>query len=230
MKNKALIVSIFISLQAFALRLPPSYKQAGGSINFGNSQLNTSPIQSFVPKHLRTFNNKQLLIGGSGYVNSNKWLIGLSGTISIGDKLQSDSFSYSMSGAIGTLDIAYLLVQKRNFKFYPMLGIGNSAYGISISRTKNLNKDQITSTQARDIRINNGGLVLDLSMNLLAIPMLKYNKLKNKNSGLTTGLKLGYLYGIKNSSWHYTGGIVTDGPAYGMRMLYVKLSIGGFCN
>jgi hypothetical protein len=230
MKNKALIVSIFISLQAMALRLPPSYKQAGGSINFGYSQLNTSPIQSFVPKPLRNFNNKQLLIGGSGYVNSNKWLIGLSGTIAIGDKIQSDSFSYSMSGAIGTLDLAYLLVQKRNFKLYPMLGIGNSAYGISISRTKNLNKDQITSTQARDIRINNGGLVLDLSMNLLAIPMLKYNKLKNKNSGLTTGLKLGYLYGIKNSSWHYTGGIVTDGPAYGMRMLYVKLSLGGFCN
>lgn len=229
MKNKALIVSIFISLQAMALRLPSSYNQAGGSINVGYSQLNTSPIQSFVPKHLRTFNNKQLLIGGSGYVNSNKWLIGLSGTLAMGDKIQSDSFSYSMSGAIGTIDIAYLLVQKRNFKFYPMLGIGNSAYGISISRTKNLNKDQITSTQARDIRINNGGLVLDLSMNLLAIPMMKYNKLKNKNSGLTTGLKLGYIYGIKNSSWHYTGGIVTDGPAYGMRMLYIKLSLGGFC-
>lgn len=230
MKNKALIFSIFISIQAMALRLPPNFNQVGGNMNVGYSQLNTSPIQSFVPKHLRTFDNKQLLIGGSGYVNSNKWLIGLSGTIAIGDKKQTDSFTYSMSGAIGTLDFAYLLIQKRNFKFYPMLGVGNSAYGIGISRTKNLSKDQITSTQARDIRINNGGLVLDLSLNLLASPMVKYNKLKNKNSGLSTGLKLGYIYGIKNSSWHYTGGIVTEGPAYGMRMLYIKLSIGGFCN
>ena len=228
MKNKALLFSIFISIQAMALRLPPKYNEAGGSINFGYSQLNTSPIQSFIPIHLRTFNNKQLLIGGSGYINSNKWLLGLSGTLAMGDKIQSDSFTYSMSGAIGTLDLSYILVQKRNFKLYPMLGIGNSAYGLSISRIKNLNKDQITSTKARDIRINNGGLVLDLSMNLLAIPMLRNNKLKNKNSGLTTGLKLGYLYGVKNSSWHYTGGIVIDGPTYGMRMLYLKLILGGF--
>ncbi len=211
-----------------ALRLPPNFNQVGGNLNLGYSQLNTSPIQSFVPKKLRTFNNKQLLIGGSGYVHSNKWLIGVSGTLAIGDKIQTDSFNYSMSGAIGTLDLAYLLIQKRNLKIYPMLGVGNSAYGIGISRTKNLSKDQVTSNQARDIRINNGGLVLDLSINLLASTMVKYNK--NKNSGLSTGLKLGYIYGIKNSSWHYTGGIVTDGPSYGMRMLYIKLSIGGFCN
>jgi len=230
MKNKALIFSIFISMQAMALRLPPNYKQVGGSINFGYSQLNTSPIQSFVPKDVRNFSNKQLLIGGSGYVNSSKWLLGLSGTFAMGDKIQTDSFDYSMSGAIGTLDLAYFLVQKKMFKFYPMLGIGSSAYGIGINRTKTLSKDQTTSPQLRDIRINNGGLVLDLSMNLLAIPMLRYNKLKNKNSGLTTGLKLGYLYGIKNSSWRYTGGIVTDGPTYGMRMLYIKLSLGGFSN
>jgi hypothetical protein len=230
MKNKALIFSIFISIQAMALRLPPSFNQVGGNLNLGYSQLNTSPIQSFVPKHIRTFNNKQILIGGTGYTNSKNWLIGISGTLAIGDKIQTDSFTYSMSGAFGTLDLAYLLVQKRAFKFYPMLGIGSSAYGIGISRTKNLNKDQITSQQARDIRINNGGLVLDLSLNLMASQIVKHNKLKNKNSGLSTGLKLGYIYGIKNSSWHYTGGIVTDGPAYGMRMLYLKLSLGGFSN
>jgi hypothetical protein len=109
-----------------------------------------------------------------------------------------------------------------------MIGIGSSAYGLGISRTKNLSKEQTTSNQAREIKINNGGLLIDLSLNLLALPLVKYNKLKNKNSGLTTGLKLGYIYGIKNTSWHYTGGIVTDGPAYGMRMLYVKLSLGGF--
>ena len=222
--------SIFISMQAMALRLPPNYNHAGGSINFGYSQLNTSPIQSFLPKDVRNFSSKQLLIGGSGYVNSSKCLLGLSGTFAIGDKIQTDSFDYSMSGAFGTIDFAYLLVQKSNFKFYPMIGLGSSAYGIGINRTKTLSKDQMTSQQVRDIRISNGGLVLDLSLNLMASQIVKHNKLKNKNSGLTTGIKLGYLYGIKNSSWRYTGGIVTDGPAYGMRMFYIKLSLGGFSN
>jgi hypothetical protein len=228
MKYKALLFSIFISLNALAMHVPSNFKQYGASINIGYSELNTNPIQTFIPKHLRTFNNKQLLIGGTGFVSSNKFLLGASGTLAIGDKIYTDSFTYAMSGAFGTLDFAYLLLNKRAQKVYPMIGIGSSAYGLGISRTKNLSKEQTTSNQAREIKINNGGLLIDLSLNLLALPLVKYNKLKNKNSGLTTGLKLGYIYGIKNTSWHYTGGIVTDGPAYGMRMLYVKLSLGGF--
>lgn len=226
MSKNVFILFAFCSLNAWGMVIPPNYKLAGASLTVGHSQLNTDAIQSFIPKHLRTFNKKQLLLGGSGFVASNKWIIGVTGTLTIGDKVKTDSFSYALSGAFGTLDLAYLLLKNSKTMVYPMIGIGNSAYGVGISRFKNLNKDQMTGTQNRDVRINNGGLIVDVSFNIQTI--VQRTPDRNKNKGLLTGLKLGYLYGIKNSSWHYTGGIVTNGPSYGMRMWYAKFSIGLF--
>jgi hypothetical protein len=82
----------------------------------------------------------------------------------------------------------------------------------------------------RSLNIRNAGIITDVSMNIFRLCPVSTQKTKNKQSQSTIGLKVGYTYGFKNSSWTYTGGNVSEGPRFGVRMIYLKLIIGSISN
>lgn len=204
------------------------FRMGSGGFTIGASNMDISALQSFVPGSLRTFNNQQMLLGGTGHGFIDRFVIGGSGFAATGDAISTDTFSYRLSGGVGTFDFGYLIYNKDKLKIYPMLGIGGGGYGIGINRIKNLSSSQISSNPEREININNGGFVMDISLNINVIPVLNHDKNDDSYGGFMTGLKIGYIHGFRNSNWTYTGGSVTDGPMFGMKMFYAKLIIGGF--
>lgn len=110
-----------------------------------------------------------------------------------------------------------------------MASTGFSAYGIGIDQKIQPYQTEMVTQSRRNLHISNAGIVTDVSMNLYKIfEAPKPNNSSNKRQfAPSIGCKIGYMYGFKNSSWTYTGGSVTEGPKFGMRMVYFKICIGG---
>lgn len=205
-----------------------NYSGGGGGFTIGMGFMDVSKLHAFVPSGVPSFNNTHLLLGGTGHGIKGKLVIGGSGFGIVGNDIRTDSFKVNVGGGLGTFDIGYLLVNKDKVKLFPMIGIGGGGFGVSVAKNKSISAANASKDPGQEIKINAGGLVFDLSLNLNLIPVYKYDEKDKAYGGFMTGLKIGYAYGFPTSNWSYTGGDVTGGPKFGINMFYFKLIIGGF--
>ncbi len=210
-------------------KLPWKISQMGIGINTGLSHLNTQALNTYKPANVRNFKKDQLLIGAEGFATFDRCMIGFSACLAKGDKIQNDTFDYALSGGTFTFNWAYKLTTPKQWLCFPMASAGFSAYGIGIDQKIQSYQTEMVTQSRRNLHINNAGIVTDVSMNVYR---LFNSQMPNTNTDKRQfvpgiGLKLGYMYGFKNSSWTYTGGSVTEGPKFGMRMVYFKICIGG---
>lgn len=200
----------------------------GGGFNIGYGYMDVSDLQVFTPAGTPQFREDHLLMGGEGHAFLGNFVIGGGGMGLIGDQVKTDSLSISLGGGMGTFDIGYLIINGNKLKFFPMLGIGGNGYGLSIARNEDVSVSEVAARPAREINISTGGVVLDISLNLNAVPMLEYDPEDDSYGGFMTGLKIGYLLGFPSSDWGFAGGDVIGGPRFGLNMVYAKLVLGGF--
>ncbi|MFM6983113.1 MAG: hypothetical protein ACKOXF_03200 [Chitinophagaceae bacterium] len=209
-------------------KLPWKVSQMGIGINTGISHLNTQAFNLYTPANVRNFKKDQFLFGAEGFARFDKCMIGLGAGIAKGDKIKNDTFDYTLSGGTITFNWAYQLSSKKQWLCFPMASAGFSAYGIGIDQKIQAYQSEMVSNSRRSLHISNAGVVTDLSMNIYRL--LNYSAtegvIKKQSFSQAIGLKIGYMYGFKNSSWTYTGGSVTEGPKFGMRMVYLKICIG----
>jgi len=205
-----------------------SMEMGGGGFNIGYGYMDVSKLNVFIPENTSKFKNSMLLVGGSGHIIIENFVIGGSGFGIIGDEIKTDSFKVNLNGGLGTFDVGYVLINKKRLKFYPMLGIGRGGFGLQILSNKNLSIDHVVKNPGQEINISQSNFVADVSLNLDIIPFLKYNELENSYGGFMTGIKIGYIYSLPSSDWEYAGGDINGGPNFGYKMFYFKLILGGF--
>lgn len=199
----------------------------GGGFMIGYGNFPISDLKAFIPQGFNV-DPHHLILGGTGHGIRGRFVIGGSGFGTSGTEINNDSLKISFGGGLGTFDIGYVIVDKTHFKLYPMIGIGGGSYTISIAEKKNLTAGDITKNPRHEININNGGFVIDVSINLNLIPLFEYDENENSYGGFMTGLKIGYLYTVPSDSWSYKGGDIANGPNFGLHGFYVSLMIGGF--
>lgn len=208
---------------------PFKVSQMGIGLSSGISHLNTQALNIYKPGNVRNFKKDQILIGAEGFAIFDRCMIGFSASLAKGDKIQNDTFDYTLSGGSFTINWAYKLTTPKQWLCFPMASAGFSAYGIGIDQKIQPYQTEMVTQSRRNLHISNAGFVTDVSMNVYRVfnaPKSITNSDKRQLAP-SIGLKLGYMYGFKNSSWTYTGGSVTEGPKFGMRMVYFKISIGG---
>lgn len=228
MRTPLLIVTFVLAINSMAFdKSPLKITQLGFGISSGISHLNTQAFNVYTSQNVRGFKNNQWLIGAEGFAKFDKCMIGFSAGIAKGDKIQTDTFNYALSGGTFTFDWAYQLKTTSQWLCFPMISAGVSAYGIGIDQKILPLQSEMIRTSRRNLHISNAGIVTDVSMNLYKIyPSNTTSNTDNQKKHLPgIGLKIGYMYGLKNSSWTYTGGSVTEGPKFGMRMVYLKIII-----
>jgi hypothetical protein len=201
-------------------------KEGGGGFTLGYGQMDIRAFSPFIKNANLPSKSNQFILGITGNRKYDRFMTGLSASLLFGQKIKSDSLSLNFSGVNGTLDLGYLIVNKEKVKVFPMIGAGASLYGMKMKKIKDENATNTASD--RPISIQNAGILFDFSMNVRFIPKRTYQPEKGHKSGFMTGLKMGYMYGLNNSIWRYTGGSITEGPHFGTRMFYVKLVLGGF--
>lgn len=198
----------------------------GFTIGYGNQDL--AGLNAFMPAGLKSFSSSQTLIGGSGHGVFGRLILGGSGYAVTSSAIKTDSFKYSPAGGVGTFDIGYLVLKRRNLTVFPLFGIGGGSYGLRITRSGTVSASQVANSPTREINISHGGFVSDLSVNINFVPHPEFNEKDKSYGGFMCGLRLGYLFSIKHSDWTYAGGDISNGPDFGFNMLYVKLIFGGF--
>jgi hypothetical protein len=225
----ALIISalLIFTIRTYGQDKEGPQSMGGGGFNIGVGSMDVSKLQVFVPD-LSKLSNQQILLGGTGHGFINKLAIGGTGSAIIGNGMKTSDLKVSYGGGYGTFDLGYMIINKERFKIYPLFGLGGGGYGIKISSNQDLSVNDISSNPKREIDLSVGSFVMDVSLNLNALPLVHYDAIDNSYGGLMTGVRVGYVYGFPTSDWTYEGGDVNDGPNFGINMFYVKLVIGGF--
>lgn len=208
---------------------PFKVSQMGIGLSSGVSHLNTQALNIYKPGNVRNFKKDQLLIGAEGFARFDRCMIGFSAGLAKGDKIQNDTFDYTLSGGTFTFNWAYQLTTPKQWLCFPMVSAGFSAYGIGIDQKIQSYQTEMVTQSRRNLHISNAGIVTDVSMNIYRVFNIQKpaNNSDKRQFAPSIGCKIGYMYGFKNSSWTYTGGSVTEGPKFGMRMVYLKICIGG---
>ena len=196
----------------------------GLTIGYGNMDI--SELHAFVPAGVNDFRDEQFLFGLDFHGFKNKLALGFSVTGILDNKIKTDSINYTSTGSTVTFDMGYLFLEKQKVKSYALVGIGFGGSNIHIGQNNSIPIDSIIKNPGREINISNASFVIDASLNLNFSPNMKYREKRNGYSGFMTGLKVGYLYGIPNSDWVYSGGDIANGPDFGMNMFYVKFFVG----
>lgn len=200
----------------------------GLALSAGYGYMDVSKLHVFVSDNVTKFSSNHFVMGATAFAIRDKCIYGISGYAITGDLIKSDSINISVKGGVGTFDFGFLILNEKNVKFYPMIGIGGSGFGLKIEKNNDVSVSNISDNPGQEINITKGGFVADLSLNLNFIPSLDSEEKKCSSGGIMTGLKVGYVYSLPSSDWKFSGGDITGGPNFGINMFYVKLIIGGF--
>lgn len=233
MKNIIFTLSILLvylsPLNAQDIQEKQDAQMMGGlGLSIGYGYMDVSKLHVFVSDNISKFSSNHLVMGATAFAIRNRCIYGLNGYSITGDLIKTDSINVSLKGGVGTFDFGYIILNKKNLKFYPMIGIGGSGFGIKIDKNKDVSASNISDNPGQEINITKGGFVGDFSLNLNLFPSLECTDKNSSCGGIMTGLKVGYVYSIPSTDWKFAGGDITGGPNFGINMFYVKLIIGGF--
>jgi hypothetical protein len=229
MKNLILCTLLSMGLTSTkAQDIAEPVTMGGGGFTIGYGYMDISALEKFIPRRFGGLNATHVVIGGTGHGVFNNFVLGGTGYAMIGDAVSNDSLKYSAGGGAGTLDIGYVVFNRQRVKIYPLMGIGGFGYGLQVSKSRNFSASQLSENPAQEININQGGFAMDVSVQVNIIPAPEYDELERSYGGFMTGLRIGYTCSVPGSSWNYSGGAITDGPKFGLGLVYAKLIIGGF--
>jgi hypothetical protein len=197
-----------------------------GEFNIGYGNWDISKMQAFVPDNVAKMRNDQLLIGLSTRMFLNKFVVGASLSAVSGGTTKTTTLRITQNGGLASIDFGYLILSNDKIKIYPLVGLGAGGYGLTIMESVTLTPGDIMNEPGREINLKLNQFVLDGSVNLNVIPLVRFREKRDFYTGLVTGIKVGYLLGFPSSDWKYSGGDIVNGPSMGMNMLYFKVVLG----
>lgn len=169
-------------------------------------------------------------LGGAGYGNQGRFLIGGEGHAILGsEKTTSDgSFEISAGGGYGLFRIGYMAYSRANLDVFPTIGIGGGSMSVSIKERSAPTFDQVLENPSRSSELSNGMFLLDLSLAAnyrIPVPIDD----GEGEGGPLLGLQVGYTFSPGNPSWELDGlNKVAGGPSLQIEGAYIRVSLGGW--
>jgi len=194
------------------------------SLDLGD--LNSSLLAAGLPQ----LEEKYLTLGGAGFGEIGRFMIGGEGAGLIGQHRSTPSGSYdvSLDGGYGLFRIGYNVVSRGGLDVYPTLGIGGAGTQLEIRGRSAPTFGEVVTDPARSSRLTNGGFLLGLGIDADYRITLGTTP-TGEHGGMLIGISTGYIFCPQASDWTLDGmNSVAGGPSVKVEGFYVRMSIGGW--
>lgn len=197
-----------------------------GYMGLDLGDLNATLVAAGLPK----LDDQYLTIGGAGFGEIGRFLIGGEGAGLIGQHRTTSNGSYdvSLDGGFGMFRIGYNVVAHRGFDLYPTLGIGGAGMQLEIRGRSAPTFGEVIADPARSSRMSSGGFLLGVGIDG-NFRIAFGEKPTGERGGMVVGLSTGYMFQPYSSDWTLDGlNSVAGGPTVKVEGFYLRLSIGGW--
>ncbi|PIP13880.1 MAG: hypothetical protein COT45_01025 [bacterium (Candidatus Stahlbacteria) CG08_land_8_20_14_0_20_40_26] len=233
MKGKVAVTIVALVVLAFiAPTLAYSNEGAvkgggGGGFMFGMNRLNLAELSTKLEaKGFEALEKNNISFGGGGYgIIGEKILLGGEGHGSQ-QAIFSDTLKASVSAGYGFFDVGYVLLSKKSFRLFPIVGLGGGGIDLRIlERGVTPTFDEILDNPGREANISTGSILLQFGAGLDYF--LKLGEDEKGEGGLLFGIRAGYTYAPTQADWKMGDMDVLGGPDIGVTGPYIHLIFGG---
>ncbi len=189
-----------------------------GFISIGGANVDIVALNNrLVSNGLQKFQPGFLTIGGGGLLINDRTVVGGEMHGYIRQREVRGRHETRLSAGYGVFDIGYVVYQKKNFRFYPLLGMGGSTMTLQIDTISSPNFNGVLANPSTGSRIEHGSFLADASANLqFKIPRSFFRYIT---------LKVGAKYAT-SANWRQDDSKLADGPEVGLSGGYFQLQIG----
>ena len=223
MKKLLLLGFILVSTSAFA-----QYKRGGGgAFSFGMQTMPVSELRIFAPD-MAPLPTTSLTFGGYGYLQFNRFTVGLKGGGYTGSESRDAEFVYSFGGGYFMADVGYKVFGTDRTSIYPVLGVGFYGAGFQAAELGTVTITNVDLPYMNTSSFNISNVLFDLGVRLEQIVTFKSSEHCGKG-GMMVGLEAGYQYSPPTDYWKGSCGCPVYGvPEFSFQGFYARLLIGGF--
>lgn len=217
-----LVMPILISLNF--LTFAQELKTFGGAGYFavGLNFLNIKDLNHVLKQNgYAEFSRGFITMGGAGYGQIGKFLIGGEGMRILQKKKESNDKNLTLAGGYGMFKLGYVLFWKSNLFIYPYAGIGGGGVNLKIFENKVVNFNDAVANPKKVFDAVNSNLIFDAGISG------EYRF--GRHGGFMFGIKAGYLFSPVVGDWKMAGEVgMSNGPKVGVDGFYIQIMLGGF--
>jgi hypothetical protein len=189
-------------------------------------ELNDVLVPAGYPKMGQEF----LTLGGAGFGEHGRVLIGGEGTALLGRTRSTTNGSYSlaMSGGYGLFRVGYKAFSAQSVDVFPTLGLGGGALQLDIRGRSSSTFGDILASPGRSSRLTTGSVMLGVGVDMHY--RIRAGKQRaGDDGGVLMGVSTGYLFSTGSGEWTLDDiNSVAGGPSTSFEGFYVRLSFGGW--
>lgn len=198
----------------------------GGGFSTGYYLVDTRPLNDFALSEGK-FAQGGLSLGGYGYVQLDRLVLGIKGYGLIMSDSEDDQYTYSSGGGAFLAELGFKIWNYDSYSIYPYWGAGIAGFGYNQSQ-----KGEVDLTT----NPNPGPLTIEYSWSSIAFDVgFRYEQLINpkekcgQKKGPMVTFELGYQYTPVTRDWKTgSGQRIKGAPDFSLGSFFAKISFGGF--
>lgn len=174
-----------------------------------------------------SLNDTFLSLGGAGFGERGRFLIGGEGHALLGGDETSVDGTYRISagGGYGLFRVGYVVLSSEGFDVFPMIGIGGGGMGLKIAERSVPTFDDVLDNPARSSSLSTGMFLIDTSIGANYRAGLG----GEAEGGFLVGVQVGYTFAPGDPKWELDEiNTVAGGPPFKIEGPYIRLSLGGW--
>ena len=166
-------------------------------------------------------------VGGGGHSIINKrWIIGGEAYSLLGEDVTSTDFRASTYIFQGFTDIGYIVLAKKGFSVYPLMGLGGGLMTLTFSeKDASYSFDDVLNDPRRGTTLTAGGFLINLALG--ADYYFKLGENEEGNGGFLLGVRAGYILAPFKSGWGMFDNELSGAPEISMTGAFFRIILGG---
>ena len=177
-------------------------------------------LAEIAPYEISGFTSNFTLLGLEGYYRTNKWIMGLEGTVGTQADYSKDQYHAQPYIGAAHFRLGSILYEGKQWWLYPSVGAGTSVTTLSVNE-KLINK----SGKIMNLNLYSPSFDLGINADLLTS---KESRQQKKAGGLIIGFRAGYRFSPESDNWKDDkGNKITNLPSYRNNAFYITLIAAG---
>ena len=224
------IVGVFFANFSLSQETVSLKKESGGMgySMFGNTTIDIKSLNNrLASKGYPTMSDNFFSVGGGGHgILTNKVIIGGEGQGLFGEEGTKGNFKTSFYGGYGMFNLGYLLYSVKEFRFYPLFGLGFGGFNLKIAENiGSISFDAVLEDPKRKVDLSKGGFLLNFAVGIDYL--LKLGEDETGKAGFVIGFRAGYLLSPFVGDWYIDDILVSDAPDLSITGPYIRFMFGG---
>jgi hypothetical protein len=195
---------------------------------FGNSVIDIENLNAKLASNGYTkLNESYFCVGGGGHSIINKrWIIGGEAYSLLGEDVTSANFKASTYMFQGFANLGYIVLAKKGFSVYPLIGLGGGSMTLTFSEKEaTYSFDDVLIDPKRGTTLTAGGFLINLALG--ADYYLKMGENEKGHGGFLFGVRAGYILAPSKAGWGMFGNELSGAPEISMTGPFVRIIFGG---